>query len=131
MRTLEPDGGLPDASLLESVKEGDYVRIVYTLREEDVALVDEASLTRLAYEKGAAHVKIDKTVIPMTNVRAEGISRLRSLKEKLERWGELNGQPVTPSLVDKLRLLRTVNEETILSNYLKKETPHETPVSLA
>ena len=25
MRTLEPDGGLPDASLLESVKEGDYV----------------------------------------------------------------------------------------------------------
>ena len=131
MRTLAPDGGLPDASLLESVKEGDYVRIVYTLREEDVALVDEASLTRLAYEKGAAHVKIDKTVVQMTNVRAGGISRLRSLEEKLERWGELNGQPVTPGLVDKLRLLRTVNEETILSNYLKKETPHETPVSLA
>ena len=85
--------------------------------------MDDASLTRLAYEKGAAHVKIDKTVVPMTNVRAEGISRLRSLEEKLERWGELNGQPITPSLVDKLHLLRTVDEQTILNNYLKKETP--------
>jgi len=130
MRTFKPEG-LPDASLLESVAEGDYVRIAYTVNEEDVARVDEASLIKLAYEKGAAHVKIDKTVVPVTNVRAEGISRLASLEEKLTRWGELNSQPITESLLDKLRLLRTVDEETILNNYLKKEKPDETAVFAA
>ena len=87
MRTLVPAGTLPDASLVEDVREGDYVRIVYSIREEDVAQVDDAALRRLAYEKGAADVKIEKAVLPMTNVRSEGISRLRSLDEKLKRWG--------------------------------------------
>ena len=83
-------------------------------------------MRRLAYEKGAAHVKIEKTVLPMTNVRSEGISRLRSLDEKLKRWGELNGQPITASLLDKLDLLQTVDEQTILDSYLGKETSDET-----
>ena len=126
MRTLAPVGTLPDASLIEDVKEGDYVRIVYRIREEDAALVDDAALRRLAYEKGAAHVKIDKTVLPMTNVRSEGISRLRSLDEKLKRWGELNGQPVTASLLDKLRQLQTLDEQAILGCYHEKEVPDET-----
>jgi exonuclease SbcD len=126
MRTLEAAGKLPDASLLESVKEGDYVRIVYSIREEDTTRVDDAALRRLAYEKGAAHVKIEKTVLPMTSIRAEGISRLRSLKEKLERWGELNGQMITASMLDKLYLLQTVDEQAILGRYLGKEALDET-----
>jgi exonuclease SbcD len=126
MRTLTPAGTLPDASLIEDVMEGDYVRIVYSIREEDVAQVDDAALRRLAYEKGAVHVKIDKTVLPMTNVRSEGISRLRSLAEKLKRWGELNGQPITASLLDKLRLLQTLDEQAILDSYLGKEASDET-----
>ena len=126
MRTLAPDGTIPDASLIEDVKKGDYIRIVYSIREEDVAQVDDAALRKLAYEKGAAHVKIEKTVLPMTNVRSEGISRLRSLDEKLKRWGELNGQPITASLLDKLRLLQTADEQAILDSYLGKEIPDET-----
>ena len=126
MRTLAPAGTVPDASLIDDVKEGDYVRIVYSIREEDAGLVDDAALRRLAYEKGAAHVKIDKTVLPMTNVRSEGISRLRSLDEKLKRWGELNGQPITASLLDKLRQLQTLDEHAILGCYHEKEVPDET-----
>ncbi len=126
MRTLAPAGTLPDASLIEEVEEGDYVRIVYSIREEDVAQVDDAALRRRAYEKGAARVKIEKTVLPMTNVRSEGISRLRSLDEKLKRWGELNGQPITASLLDKLRLLQTANEQAILDGYVGKEAADET-----
>ena len=125
MRTLAPAGTLPDASLIEDVKEGDYVRIVYSIKEEDASMVDDAALRKLAYEKGAAHVKIDKTVLPMTNVRSEGISRLRSLDEKLKRWGELNGQPIAPSLLDKLRQLQTLDEHAILDGYLEKEVPDE------
>jgi len=126
MRTLEAVEKLPDASLLETVKEGDYIRIVYSIREEDVGQVDDSALRKLAYEKGAAHVKIEKTVLPMTNVRSEGISRLRSLDEKLKRWGELNGQPITASLFEKLRLLQTADEETILDGYVGKEASDET-----
>ncbi len=126
MRTLEAVEKLPDASLLETVKEGDYIRIVYSIREEDVGQVDDSALRKLAYEKGAVHVKIDKTVLPMTNVRSEGISRLRSLQEKLERWGELNGQPITASLLDKLDMIQTIDEQTILNRYLGKETLDET-----
>jgi exonuclease SbcD len=126
MRTLETAGTLPDASLIEEVEEGDYVRIVYSIREEDVAQVDDAALRRLAYEKGAAHVKIEKTVLPMSNVRSEGISRLRSLDEKLKRWGEMNGQPITARLLDKLRLLQTADEQAIMDNYLGREASDET-----
>ena len=126
MRTLEAAEKLPDASLIETVEEGDYIRIIYSIREEDVARVDDAALRKLAYEKGAAHVKIEKTVLPMTNVRSEGISRLRSLDEKLKRWGELNGQPITTSLLDKLRLLQTVDEQAMLDGYLEKEASDET-----
>jgi exonuclease SbcD len=125
MRTLEAVEKLPDASLFETVKEGDYLRIVYSIREEDVAQVDDASLRRLAYEKGAAHVKIEKTVLPITNVRSEGISRLRSLDEKLKKWGDLNGQPIAASLLDKLHLLQTLDEQAILDSYLGKEVRDE------
>ena len=125
MRTLAPAGTLPDASLIEEIEEGDYVRIVYSIREEDVAQVDDAALRRLAYEKGAAHVKIEKTVLPMTNVRSEGISRLKSLDEKLKRWGEMNGQPITASLLDKLRLLQTADEQAVLDRYLRTEVQDE------
>jgi hypothetical protein len=126
MRTLAPAGTLSGASLIEEVEQGDYVRIVYSIREEDVHQVDDAALRKLAYEKGAAHVKIEKTVLPMTNVRSEGISRLRSLDEKLKRWGELNDQPITGSLLDKLRQLRTLDERTIIDSYLEKEASNET-----
>lgn len=126
MRTLAPAGAIPDASLIEDVEEGDYVRIVYRIREEDAARVDDAALKKLAYEKGAAHVKIEKTVLPMSNVRSEGISRLPSLDEKLKRWGELNGQPITAGLLDKLHRLRTLDEQAILDGYPGKETSDET-----
>jgi exonuclease SbcD len=126
MRTLAAAGTIPDALLIKDVKEGDYVRIVYSIREEDVAQVDDAALRKLAYEKGAVHVKIEKTVIPMTNVRSEGISGLRSLDEKLKRWGELNGQPITAGLLDKLRQLRTLDEQAIIQSYLGKEASDET-----
>ncbi len=125
MRTIEAAEGLPDTSLLEDVEEGEYLKIAYTVRQEDAAEADDASLRKLAYEKGAVEVKIEKTVLPITNVRSEGISRLRSLREKLERWGELNGQKITMGLIDKLDLLQALDEQA-LDRYLKKEAGDET-----
>ena len=125
MRTLEPTEGVPDGSLLDEINTGDYVKIAYSIRQEDTAKVDDAALRRLAYEKGAVEVKIEKTVLPVTNVRSEGISRLKSLREKLERWGDLNSQPITTSLFDKLSMLQTRDEQAIRNSYLEKEALDE------
>ena len=126
MKTIVPVEGIPDISLLDGVNPGDYVKIVYSIRQEEASKVDDAALRRLAYEKGATEVKIDKTVIPITNTRSEGISRLKSLTEKLKRWGELNGQPITEGLLAKLEMLQTLDEQIVLSRYLPKEACDET-----
>ncbi|OPY76454.1 MAG: Calcineurin-like phosphoesterase superfamily domain protein [Syntrophorhabdus sp. PtaU1.Bin050] len=126
MKTIVPVEGMPDISLLDGVNPGDYVKIVYSIRQEEASRVDDAALRKLAYERGATEVKIDKTVLPITNVRSEGISRLKSLTEKLKRWGELNGQPITESLLAKLEMLQTLDEQIILSRDLPKEACDET-----
>ncbi|WP_028895622.1 metallophosphoesterase family protein [Syntrophorhabdus aromaticivorans] len=126
MKTIVPVEGIPDVSLLDGVNPGDYVKIVYSIRQEDASNVDDAALRRLAYEKGATEVKIDKTVLPITNTRSEGISRLKSLTEKLKRWGELNGQPITESLLAKLEMLQTLDEHIILEGCHLQEACDET-----
>jgi len=126
MKTIVPVEGIPDVSLLDGVNPGDYVKIVYSIRQEDASNVDDAALRRLAYEKGATEVKIDKTVLPITNTRSEGISRLKSITEKLKRWGELNGQPITESLLAKLEMLQTLDEHIILEGCHLQEACDET-----
>jgi len=124
MVTLESDG-LPDASLLDTVGEGDYVRIKYTVNEEDRHQVDDAALVRVAMEKGAFDVKIDKDTIPLVTSRAEGISRLHSLPEKFAKWADLNGVAVTEELLSKLGMLQEQDLKTILEGYFGKEETDE------
>lgn len=97
--------GLPTEDLLADVVEGDCVRIVYEVDEEDLSKVNEDILKKVALERGAAEVKIEKTIVPKLRVRAEGISRVHSSEEKLRRWAELTGVEITPSLVEKLKNL--------------------------
>jgi exonuclease SbcD len=124
MVTLESDG-LPDSSLLDTIGEGDYVKIRYTVREEDRHQVDDAALVRLARQKGACDVMIDKETIPLVTTRAEGISRLHSLQEKLNKWADLNGVTVTEELLSKLDMLQAQDLKTILEGYFGKEETDE------
>ena len=124
MVTLKADG-LPDRSLLDAVEEGDFVRIVYTVKEEERGLVDDAALVRLARQKGASEVKIDRDTIPLAAARAEGISRLGSLQEKFNKWADLNGIAATEELLSKLDMLQTQDLKTILEGYFGKEDGDE------
>lgn len=101
--------GLPTEDLLADVTEGDCVRIVYEINEEDLSRVNEDILKKVALERGAAEVKIEKTIVPKVRVRAEGISRVHSSEEKLKRWAELTGVEITPTVIEKLQML----EETL------------------
>ncbi len=116
MKTKRPEG-LPTAELLADVQEGDNVRIVYTVSEEDIHKVDEAELERIALEKGAADVKIEKVIVPKVRVRAEGISQEHSLAGKLTKWAETTGQAVRQELVEKLGQLEQMNVEAITATY--------------
>ncbi len=96
---------LPDVGALPEIVPGSIVRICYSVSEEDVHSVDEGALRRAALEHGAAEVRIEKTVVPKQMVRAAGISRLTSLVEKVGKWAETTGTPLTESLRAKAALI--------------------------
>lgn len=118
MKTVSStEGGLPDNSMLEGIQEGDIVRIRFTVREDELSKVDEQALRRAAIAKGAADVTFDKDIIPIQRVRAEGISRLSTLEEKLIAWGSTTGENITDSLKEKLGLLLSAEPKKILEGY--------------
>ena len=116
MRTIAYEG-LPTIDRLDEINEGDEVRIVYTVNQEDAAKIDEAELERVAREKGAASFKINKTVVPIVRSRSEGISKLKTLEEKLLSWGEAANVEITESVIDKLRLVETHDADEIIATY--------------
>jgi exonuclease SbcD len=121
MRTIHPEEGtLPTAELLHEINQGDVVRIVYRIRQEDAARVNDAELVRVAREKGASEVKIDKQIIPLMRTRAAGISRLDSYEEKLCAWGAAVNKEVS-HLAGKLEMLLAMPTEEIIAGYRKKE----------
>jgi exonuclease SbcD len=122
MRTKRPEG-LPGVEVVEDVQQGDLVRIVYEVAEADVGKVDEQAIIDAAVAKGAAEVKIEKQIIPTVRVRAEGISRLGSLEEKLLKWGETTGTGITAGIGEKLELLETGEPEQIIQK-LYQEVDH-------
>lgn len=110
MRTKRPDG-LPGIEVVDDVQPGDLIRVVYEVNEDDVHKVDEQAIRQAALEKGAIEVKIEKVIRPRVRVRAEGISRLGSLEEKLLKWGETTGTGITKEIAEKLVLLEETEKD--------------------
>jgi len=105
----------PSPDVLEHVPEGACVRLRYQVSEEEVHMVDEKVLKEKLAAMGAAEIKIEKTVVPRQRVRAEGISRLASLDDKLRKWAETVGEDLPDGVFKKLALLKQgedVCEET-------------------
>ncbi len=90
MKTYRP-AAIPTVEDVADVQPGEFIRLVYEISEDNLARVDEKAIIQAALAKGAADVKIEKVIVPKNTMRAEGISTLRSIREKLDRWAELNG----------------------------------------
>ena len=116
MKTLIADG-LPNEAMLDEVNPGDIVRISYTMREDENALVDEQALKQIALANGAVDVTFQRETILIRRSRAEGISKLNSLEEKLVKWGEIAQQEITDPLKEKLDLLVKTDLDMILNGY--------------
>jgi exonuclease SbcD len=131
MRTKRTEG-LPTIDTVADVQKGDLVRVVYEIAEEDLHKVDEEAIRSAALARGAADVKIQKTIVPKIRVRAEGISRSATLEEKLMRWAETTGAEITREIVEKLALLETNEVEDILTQaYADLEDKYETDIAAA
>jgi exonuclease SbcD len=113
MRTMRANG-LPTTDVVADVQQGELVRIVYEVAEEDLHKVDEEAIRKAALERGAADVKIEKVIIPQIRVRAEGISRMATQEEKLMRWAETTNTEITKEIAEKLALLETHEVEDVL-----------------
>ncbi len=125
MKTIRPgEGTLPTAELLEEIGEGDVVRIVYRINQEDATKVSDAELKRIALEKGAAEVKIDRQIIPLLRSRAAGISQADSYEDKLKAWAATVDKDVS-HLIGKLDKLLNMAAEEIIAEYHEKEEQDE------
>jgi len=113
MVTLDCDA-LPSSDALPLVPEGACVRLRYRVSEEDVHKVDEKALREKLSVMGAAEITIEKTVAPRQRVRAEGISGLVSLEEKLRKWAEISGVDISEGVFRKLAMLET--DETLIAH---------------
>jgi len=98
---------LPSSDTLPLVPAGAYVRLRYQVSEEDVHKVDEKALRERLSAMGAIEITIEKTVTPRQRVRAEGISGLVSLEDKLRKWAEISGLDISNGIFKKLAMLET------------------------
>jgi len=93
--------GKPDLAVLQATVEqhqvtGAFVRVRWTVAEEDRHEVDRAAIERLL--SVAAEVKLEGRIVPVVRSRAEGISRLTGLDDKVRIWAAVTGVNPAPLL---------------------------------
>jgi len=82
---------------------GAYLRIRYQVDEENRNGFRDEDIRKTL--SGAYEIKIEKTIIPKERRRAPEISRMRSLEEKLIRWGETVNATIPPGVLTKAKMI--------------------------
>ncbi|MBW3510648.1 metallophosphatase family protein [Janthinobacterium sp. NKUCC06_STL] len=101
-RTLElAFAGAPDMHALHQYVashniEGAWVRIRWQCLEEERATIDREAITALF--RGAAGIKLEGRVIPITRARAAGMARCHQLEEQVHAWAQQVDTPAAPLL---------------------------------
>ncbi|MGU7775692.1 metallophosphoesterase family protein [Burkholderia sp. MR1-5-21] len=112
--------GPPDVARLAALaadSAGKFVRVRWQIDEEHKQLVDRKAIE--AMFSGAAGLKLEPRVLPVTRSRAEGISREVTVEAKIARWCELTGVEALP-LLDRLQALEIGDAESIAACVLDR-----------
>jgi len=114
--TIEFDG-MPDIEELRECAnkagiEGAFVRVRWTVPEENRRDVDRESIAKLF--DGAAEVKLEGRVIPVARARAAGIAQEASITGKVEAWARATGTDAAPLLAC-LETLQSTSAEEVAS----------------
>lgn len=121
--------GVPD---METVKEaikdapGAFVRVRYSVDKEYRHSVDRDAITQAFNDAGACAVKIEGRVMPILRARAEGISKMGTLEDKLRQWAKTTSTDAAP-LVERLNDLAHLDVKEIVKRIIDPEEPSRKP----
>ncbi|MDP3653772.1 MAG: metallophosphatase family protein [Rhodoferax sp.] len=106
--------GKPDLDVLRAATArqdiaGAFVRVRWTVAEEDRHEVDRAAIQRLL--ESAAQTKLEGRIVPVLRTRAAGISRLGSLEDKVHIWAQATQADPAPLLACLAQLASAPPEE--------------------
>lgn len=99
---------------------GAFVRVRWAVAEEDRHEVDRAAIQKeLA---GAAEVKLEGRIIPVVRSRADGISRMANLEDKVRAWAQSVAAKPEP-LLSCLARIQAEEPEAIVHSALSDAPP--------
>ena len=113
--------GKPDLDALRAAVSqqdiaGAFVRVRWTVADEDRHQVDRAAIERLL--DGAAETKLEGRIVPVVRTRAAGISQLANLADKVRAWAQVTEARVEP-LLECLQALSSQEPEAIAERALR------------
>ncbi|MCK5607584.1 metallophosphoesterase [Candidatus Pacearchaeota archaeon] len=118
-----------DASLAKCVADckGADVRFRYSINEEEMTAVRKDDIERQFMEAGAKRVKIECQILPKERVRAEGISKLEGLPEKVKKYGETVGEEIPQVVLDIAAVIEGNDVEELIAMATEKigDVSHE------
>lgn len=101
---------------------GAFVRVRWTVADEDRHEVDRATILRLL--EGAAETKLEGRIVPVVRTRAAGISQLANLADKVRVWAQVTEVRVEP-LIECLQALSSQGPDAIAERVLRgQEVPN-------
>jgi hypothetical protein len=92
----QPDLDALRAAVAQQDIAGAFVRVRWTVAEEDRHQVDRAAIERLL--EGAAETKLEGRILPVVRTRAAGISQLGNLADKVRVWAQVADSSATGNL---------------------------------
>ncbi len=95
---------------------GAFVRVRWTVADEDRHEVDRAAIDRLLAE--AAETKLEGRIVPVVRTRAAGISQLANLADKVRVWAQVTEARAEP-LLECLQTLSSHGPEIIAERVLR------------
>jgi len=106
---------LAEARRLAADCSGADVRFRYSIPEEERMSVDRSALESLFLGAGANRAKIEMNVIPKQRTRAEGISKLETLPDKVLSWGTVVGEEIPADVLLLAGRIEGLSSEELLA----------------
>jgi exonuclease SbcD len=117
----KPDLDALRAAVAQQDIAGAFVRVRWTVADEDRHQVDRAAIERLL--EGAAETKLEGRIVPVVRTRAAGISQLANLADKVRVWAQVTEARAEPLLAC-LQALASQEPEAIAERVLRgQEVP--------
>ena len=113
----KPDLDALRAAVARQDVAGAFVRVRWTVADEDRHEVDRAAIERVLAE--AAETKLEGRIVPVVRTRASGISQLANLADKVRVWAQVTEARAEP-LLECLEALATQTPEQIADGLLRR-----------